>query len=125
MTCFRSKPQVQKGMRKEVSVLIPVNTFHRRKGCGSTNQQASPLNIPHNAAVDIRGLKTLETVPALLPIHVSLCSWLESHTQCTGQRWLCACCSLRRTEPVLGQGFRSAVGTAGMPMFQSETTSLL
>lgn len=80
LTSFHSQPQVQKGMRKEVSVLIPVNAFHRRKGFGLRNQQVSPLNIPHNASIDIMGPKMLQTVLALLLIHVSHCSSLKSHT---------------------------------------------
>lgn len=61
-------------------VLTPVNAFHRRKGFGLRNQRVSPLNIPHNASVNIMGPKMLQTVLALLLIHVSHCSWLKSHT---------------------------------------------
>lgn len=53
-------------MRKEVSGLLAVNNFHRRKGFGARNQQATPLNIPHNVTVDLTRPKTLETVLELL-----------------------------------------------------------
>lgn len=67
-------------MRKEVSALIPVNNFHERKGFGVQNQQATPLNIPHNATVATMVPKTLETILELLLL-LLLIRGLATHGQ--------------------------------------------
>lgn len=84
----------------------------------------SPLNIPNNATADIMGPKMPESVSSVFQVVPGEAS--HSRTQ---SRAVCVlfshtmCCSLKCTELEPGQGFRSRVSTAGMPMVQSEARS--